>query len=167
MSAPGKADKGIVTSQGGGPASPIPRRAASFVAQEIGLLQLLADRVFRMDTRRASRASNVNDTGGNARHKNKVCQRTPPDSAGFFILAVRRRFRRKGPFRVALALLLRSDSSGSDFLDERARVMRTHQSFASRRLLNLPAGLTGTRQKERPCERGQCSVPRNQEGFSA
>ena len=53
--------RAIVTSQGS-PASPIPLQAASFVAQEIGLLQLLADRVFRIDTRRAIRASKANDT---------------------------------------------------------------------------------------------------------
>jgi len=51
--------------------------------------QLLADGVFRIDTSDANGAVKADDSGGNARQKSgrkTECQRTPPDSAGFFIL---------------------------------------------------------------------------------
>jgi len=55
---------------------------------------------WRLDTGRANGAVNVDDTGGNARQKSgrkTECQRTPPDSAGFFILWPRASS--DGPFR--------------------------------------------------------------------
>lgn len=42
--------------------------------------------------------------------KNRECQRTPPGSAGFFILAVRSSVRGKGSFR-GMALVTRLDES--------------------------------------------------------
>jgi hypothetical protein len=66
----------------------------SFAAQRIGVPQLLADGVFRIDTSDANGAVKADDTGGNARQKSgrkTECQRTPPDSAGFSILWPRAR----------------------------------------------------------------------------
>jgi hypothetical protein len=66
----------------------------SFAAQQIGVPQLLADGVFRIDTSDANGAVKADDSGGNARQKSgrkTECQRTPPDSAGFFILWPRAR----------------------------------------------------------------------------
>ena len=55
-----------MTSQGGGP------RLARYLCEllkKLAGVKLITDGVFRIDTRRASRASKANDTGGNARQK--------------------------------------------------------------------------------------------------
>ena len=70
---------------------------------------------------------------------------------GFCFLAVRRRFRRKGPFRAALARFFRSRLIRSDFLDERARVMR-HTP-----VLRLTAALKLGRRLNRHSSKGKAS----------
>jgi hypothetical protein len=99
---------------------PIP--LSSFAAQQICLLQLLADRVFGIDTSRAvvhSKRKTPEETPDNNPAKNRVCQRTPPDSAGFFIMWPPRAS--NGPFRgMAYSFAWRCPP---DLVDGRARIM--------------------------------------------